>query len=92
MQELEAVSAASRTFFELSEPYKEIPYGSFYQVPCSISGKLKAEEKVWDFVVEGGATATWNIGKETRHWGCTAKACAPLVLAPYDGMNPDSCR
>lgn len=76
-------------FFRLSERYDENPYSQFYQIPCSISGKLNAGEKSWDFVIGGGATATWTDGKETRYWGCAAKACAPLVLMPYDGMNPD---
>lgn len=75
-------------FFQLSERYDEPQYRSFYQIPCSISGKLDAEGKSWDFVIGGGATATWTDGKEIRHWGCAAKACLPLALMPYDGMNP----
>lgn len=76
-------------FFRLSQHYQEDPYNAFYQLPCSISGELEAEGKVWRFQINGGATATWTSGEDERHWGCSAKACESLVLLPTDGMNPD---
>ncbi|MDN5780466.1 MAG: hypothetical protein L0H23_00345 [Luteimonas sp.] len=76
-------------FFELSETYAQSPYSAFYQVPCSISGKIEAEGKAWDFVIDGGGTATWSHGNETRYFGCSAKACEPLVLMPTDLMDPE---
>lgn len=76
-------------FFQLSERSDESSYDAFYQIPCSISGKLDADGKSWNFVIGGGATATWTNENEIRHWGCAEKACGPLVLMPYDGMNPD---
>lgn len=77
-------------FFQLSESYPSSPYSSFYQVPCSISGELRAEAKTWEFTINGGATATWRTEGETRYWGCSAKACEPLVVLPTDFMDPES--
>ena len=76
-------------FFRLSERYEQSPYAGFYQVPCSISGKLRSEGVAWDFTIGGGATATWTHDEQTRHFGCSAEACAPLVLLPSDGMDPE---
>lgn len=77
-------------FFNLSSPYPGSPYSSFYQVPCSISGSLEAEGRVWTFEINGGATATWHAGEEVRYWGCSAEACDDLVLLPTDLMQPDT--
>lgn len=76
------------TFFQLGQRYEQRPYAAFYQVPCSISGKLRAEGKTWDFVIGGGGTAIWTHGEEERHFGCSADACEPLVLLPTDLMGP----
>ncbi|RNF85097.1 hypothetical protein EER27_04755 [Lysobacter psychrotolerans] len=76
-------------FFRLSERYEESPYSLFYQGPCSISGELQAEGRTWRFQLDGGATATWTGGGETRHWGCSAKECEPLVLLATDRMDPE---
>lgn len=76
-------------FFQLSDSYQSSPYSSYYQVPCSISGQLRAETKTWTFEVNGGGTATWHAGDETRHWGCRLKACEPLLLLLTDSMDPD---
>ena len=76
-------------FFKLSKEYKENPYSMFYQVPCSISGELRAGEKVWRFSINGGATATWSRDGETRHWGCSVKECEQLVILAADSMDPE---
>lgn len=76
------------TFFKLSRRYEESPYAAFYQVPCSISGKIEAEGKAWDFVIGGGGTATWSHDSETRYFGCGVRACESLVLMPTDFMGP----
>jgi len=75
-------------FFRLSREYEEPPYSAFYQLPCSISGKLRSEGTTWHFVIGGGGTATWSKGGQTRYFGCSADACEPLVLLPADGMDP----
>ena len=77
-------------FFRLSEPYGASPYGAFYQVPCSISGELQAEGRSWDFQIDGGGTAIWTSGDETRYWGCSDQQCANLVLLATDLMDPDA--
>lgn len=76
-------------FFQLSEPYPSNPYSAFYQLPCSVSGKLQAEGKTWTFQINGGATATWRAEDETRYWGCSVEECEPLVLMSTDSMNPN---
>lgn len=76
-------------FFELSERYEESPYSAFYQVPCSISGRIEAEGEAWEFVIDGGGTAIWSHENETRYFGCSAQACESLVLMPTDLMNPE---
>ena len=76
-------------FFELSERYAESPYSAFYQVPCSISGKIEVEGKTWNFVIGGGGAASWSRGNEIRYFGCSAQACGPLVLMPTDLMDPE---
>lgn len=77
-------------FFRRSSSYSNNPYSSFYQVPCSISGSLEAEGRVWTFEINGGATAIWHAGDEVRYWGCSAEACDDLVLLPTDLMQPDA--
>lgn len=78
-----------RQFFLLSDEYDDEPYSRFYQIPCSISGDLEVNGTSWTFVIGGGATATWERHGDTRHWGCSAEACASMVLLPTDGMNPE---
>lgn len=77
-------------FFKLSERYEESPYAAFYQVPCSISGELEADARSWTFQINGGATAVWTSGDETRYWGCSDEQCADLVLIATDLMDPDA--
>ncbi|GAA3914464.1 hypothetical protein [Luteimonas lutimaris] len=75
-------------FFRLGQQYEQPPYAGFYQLPCSISGKLRSEGVTWDFTIGGGGTATWSNGGQARHFGCSVEACEPLVLLPADGMDP----
>lgn len=75
-------------FFRLGQQYEQPPYAGFYQLPCSISGKLRSEGVTWDFTIGGGGMATWSSGGQTRHFGCSVDACEPLVLLPADGMDP----
>jgi hypothetical protein len=82
-------AAQVERFFSLSKEYKQDPYSLFYQVPCSISGELTIDGKTWEFVINGGATAIWNRKGVTRHWGCGAAKCEPLVLMPTDFMNSE---
>lgn len=56
---------------------------------CSISGELLADGERWDFVIDGGATASWRNAGGARYWGCMARDCEALVLLPYDGMSGD---
>ncbi|WP_156963000.1 hypothetical protein [Aerolutibacter daejeonensis] len=74
-------------FFAISQRYSDSPYGSFYQLPCDISGTILVEQRTWEFQINGGGTATWVRGNEVRHWGCSAKECEPLVLLLTDGMS-----
>jgi len=76
-------------FFRLSQRYEQSPYAGFYQLPCSISGRLRSEGVAWDFTIGGGATATWSHDGQTRYFGCSADACGPLVLLPADDMDPE---
>lgn len=76
-------------FFGLSDVYPEAPYGRFYQVGCGVSGKLRAGGRDWTFSINGGGMATWQDGTTVRHFGCSAPECAPMLLLPSDGMEPD---
>lgn len=76
------------SFFKLSKEYQEDPYRMFYQVPCSISGELKAGGEAWKFNINGGATATWSREGEIRHWGCSVEECERLVMIATDSMDP----
>lgn len=76
-------------FFRLSELYEDSPYREFYQIPCSISGELQAQGRVWEFRINGGATSIWASGEEVRYWGCRDEQCRELVLLATDLMDPD---
>lgn len=71
----------AETFFRLSKPITgEEKHGAYYDLPCSVKGRLQAEGRTWDFAIDGAATSTWTSGAETRSFGCSDPACEPLVL------------
>lgn len=72
-------------FFRASREYPEGTHDAFYWLPCSIKGRLRAQGREWDFEINAAATATWIDGDTARRWGCTDKACEPLVLLMPDG-------
>src|SRR5699024_6478056 len=74
-------------FFELSEEYKTLPYSEFYQVPCSISGKITFNKHIWHYKINGGGTAVSTDGKGKRYWGCKDPKCATLICIPTDMMR-----
>lgn len=76
------------TFFRLSERISsETAHRDFYYLPCSVTGELEAEGKVWNFEINAAATATWVNGDEIRSFGCSNPACKPLVVMMPDGNN-----
>lgn len=78
-----------QAFFHLADAYEDRPYDRFYQVGCSISGRLRAEGRDWRFAINGGGIATWENDSTIRHFGCSARECETLLLLPTDGMDPD---
>lgn len=77
------------SFFQLATRYDTPPYRGFYNLPCVINGELKTKEHTWSFSIGAAATAVWRSGKESVYWGCSADACATLVLLPADGFDTD---
>lgn len=75
-------------FFAASREYPDGLGDGFYWLPCTIKGRLRAQEREWDFEINAAATATWTDGDTVRRWGCTDKACTPLVLLMPDGNGP----
>lgn len=74
-------------FFGLAQEYEISPYASYYQTPCSIAGELKSGDEVWNYRINGGATAVWMRGDITRYWGCSKPECERLVILPTDFME-----
>lgn len=71
----------AQTFFRLSKPITgEEKHGAYYDLPCTVTGRVRAEGRTWDFAIDGAATATWTSGNEVRLLGCSDPACEPLVL------------
>lgn len=77
------------TFFALAMAYPDRPYTQFYQVGCSLSGRVHRDGREWRFAINGGGTATLQAGDTLRHFGCSAPGCEALLLLPSDGMEPD---
>jgi len=75
-------------FFAAGREYPDGTHDAFYWLPCSIKGRLRAQGREWDFEINAAATATWSDGATVRRWGCTAKACEPLVLLMPDEHGP----
>lgn len=81
---LDAREAAE--FFRLSRPLAEGELHDFDWLPCSISGRLRAEGREWTFEINAGATSIWRGGGETRLLGCDRDGCGQyVILAPTDG-------
>lgn len=74
-------------FFNLAQEYEISLYASYYQTPCSIAGELKSGDEVWNYRINGGATAIWTRGDVTRYWGCSKPECEKLVILPTDFMQ-----
>ena len=75
----------AEAFFRHARRIKSTASHDYYHLPCSATGELAAEGKVWAFEINAAATATWKNGDEIRSFGCSDPACEPLVL-----MMPDS--
>lgn len=75
-------------FFEYSDEYPSLPYGQFYQLPCSISGSLQHGGVRWRYAIGAGGTAVWTREGQSRYWGCSDRQCEPLVLLLTDFMDP----
>lgn len=74
-------------FFAASREYRDGLGDAFYSLPCTITGELRAEGRIWTYEINAAATATWIGGGTVRRFGCAAAACEPLVL-----MMPDDNR
>lgn len=81
--------AEVEAFFSLADVYEDRPYGHFYQVGCSISGHLQVDGHVRRFAINGGGIAIREGEAGLRYLGCSDTRCAPLLLLPTDGMDPD---
>lgn len=74
----------AETYFRLSKPITMVEAHEFDTLPCTISGKLRADDRIWDFEINAGATAIWRSGIDLRMFGCADPACAPLVRSMPD--------
>lgn len=72
------------TYFRLSKPIAMVEAHEFDTLPCTISGKLRADGRTWDFEINAGATAMWRSGTDLKMFGCADPACAPLVRSMPD--------
>ncbi len=86
-QDWSMTEADVRRFFSLSTPYEDNPYSEFYQLPCSISGRIEVDGQVWDYEINAGGVGKWTGKGKSRYWGCAAKECASLLLLPTDSMT-----
>lgn len=71
-------------FFAASREYPEGTQDAFYALPSTISGQFTADGQTWDDRINAAATATWIHGARARTFGCSDRACAPLVLLMPD--------
>ncbi|MGO1068645.1 hypothetical protein [Lysobacter sp. CA199] len=75
-------------YFRHAQEYPDGTGDRFYWLPCSIKGRLLAAGREWEFEINAAATATWRSGDTLRRWGCSDRACRPLVLLMPDGNRP----
>ena len=75
-------------FFAAATQYPELPHRSFDHLPCEITGTLTADGQRWQYRINAAGTATWTGDGPTRYFGCSAPACAPLVLSMPDNGEP----
>jgi len=71
--------------FAASREYDHGLQDGFYALPCTISGQLPAQDKIWTYRINAASTATWTSADLVRTFGCSANACKSLVL-----MMPDN--
>jgi hypothetical protein len=71
-------------YFRLGKPITMIEAHEYDTLPCTISGKLRADGRIWNFEINAGATAIWRSGTDLRMFGCADPACAPLVRSMPD--------
>lgn len=71
-------------FFAAAREYSDGTNDTYYWLPCSIQGRLRAQGREWTFEINAAATASWRDGDTVRRWGCDARACEPLVLLMRD--------
>jgi hypothetical protein len=71
----------AETFFKLSTLLPAGAGHEFDVLPCSISGRLRSDGREWDFEINAGASAVWRDKEDVRKFGCSQKACEPLVLS-----------
>ncbi|PHM40112.1 hypothetical protein Xmau_02299 [Xenorhabdus mauleonii] len=74
--------------FNISREYDYSPYSSFYQTPCDINGKVKINNEIWDFYINGGGVITLKSNNIEKFLGCESKKCETFFILPFDGMNP----
>src|SRR5690606_17215425 len=70
----------AESFFRLSNPLGEGELHDYDWLPCSISGRVRAQGTVWDFEINAAGTSTWRNGDEARQLGCSQAACEPFVI------------
>jgi hypothetical protein len=71
-------------FFAASHEYPDGFGDAFYSLPCTISGELRAQGRLWTYEINAAATATWTSGETVRRFGCAEAVCEPLVLLMPD--------
>lgn len=71
-------------FFAASQEYPDGFGDAFYSLPCTISGELRAQGRLWTYEINAAATATWTSGETVRRFGCAKATCEPLVLLMPD--------
>jgi hypothetical protein len=77
----------AETFFGLSKVLGEGELHDYDWLPCSISGRLQAKGKIWDFEINAAGTSTWRNGGDAILMGCSQAACEPLVILMPDASQ-----